>query len=57
MTSSAHADVDFRMDAAPQGDQELLFEIKVCHRNLHIKCHNLLIRFVRSASLAASQAI
>jgi hypothetical protein len=29
MTSTAQADVDFRMESAPQGDQELLFEIKV----------------------------
>jgi len=29
MTSTANADVDFRMETAPQGDQELLFEIKV----------------------------
>jgi lysophospholipid hydrolase len=29
MTSTAQADVDFRMESAPKGDQELLFEIKV----------------------------
>lgn len=31
MTSTANADADFRMETAPQGDQELLFEIKVRH--------------------------
>jgi len=46
MTSSAKADVDFRMDAAPQGDQELLFEIKVCRQTLHTGCRNLLMRFL-----------
>lgn len=29
ITSTAQADVDFRMESAPKGDQELLFEIKV----------------------------